>query len=185
MHPANCIRAMNLVALGCLVGSFFLGCSPSSGSGERSASTVASEPRPDAPTRSFPKIEQFFTQRGYLVQNTADGDLPTVWERDQFNTQRMSVISVRSRDQVPGMDANTHFRFTVIVEEFQTPAEARKRFERLFDEPPAKPNSEPNKAFPLRRGFVVGDTVYTLATDVNAFMTELVLLVQGLEKTLL
>ena len=62
--------------------------------------------------------------------------------------------------------------------------EASARLDQLFVEPPRDPGSEPYKDFPLRRGFVIGKTVYTLTTDVNGFMPELEKLVEGLEKEL-
>jgi len=173
---------MKVVVFVCLVVLVVIGCSRNSNTAERGATGPVSDSRESSTSNPPPEIEAFFRNRGYEIRPVALS--PTEWEKEQFDTQRVTVLFLRSRHQVPGLDANTYFRFRLIAEKYETPADAKNRLERLFDQPPREPNSEPQKEFPLRRGFAAESTVYTLATDVNAFMPELEILVKELERAI-
>ena len=127
------------------------------------------------------KVDHLFVVQDYELQ-MMQGPYPAQgWVKDQFNAFAVTEMNYRSNHEVPGMDDNTFYRFTLIIENFRTPEEAQARLTRLYKMPPREPNSEPDKAFPLRRGFAHDRVVVILATDVNAFTPELDRLMKVLE----
>jgi hypothetical protein len=129
----------------------------------------------------FRAIDHLFVVQNYEQQRLEGPYQALGWLKDEFNAIAVTEMDYRSVHQVPHMDDRTFYRFTLIIETFRTPTQAEQRLARLFERPPREPNSEPDKAFPLRRGFAVGRNVYTLATDVSAFTPELDRLTKELE----
>jgi hypothetical protein len=127
------------------------------------------------------QIDELFVEQNYELKRKT-GRSPAIQAMaDEFNAFGVTAMGYRSVHPVPQMDANTFYRFTLFIESFQTSADAERRLARLYDRPPRDPDQEPDKAFPLRRGFAVGSLVYILATDVNAFTPELDRLTKVLE----
>ncbi len=140
--------------------------------------------KPAARVEHFPQLEQidnFFVRENYEMQRLKNRAPAPTWMIERFNAVGITEMDYRRVHQVPDMDDNTFYRFMLIIESFWTPAQAEQRLARLDERPPQHPNSEPDKAFPLRRGFAVGSLVYILATDVNAFTPELDRLTKELE----
>jgi len=114
----------------------------------------------------------FFTNQGYRVVST-EILKPTELEKKEFGLVQKSVTRIRSIAQVPLKDTHGkpdwYYRFTIIVEKYAAPDQAKKRLP-LIDTPPhGNPHAEPDKAFPLRKGFQHGDKVYIIATDVAMY----------------
>ena len=126
------------------------------------------------------QIDHLFVLQHYEQQRMEGPYQALGWLNDEFNAISVTEMDYRSVHQVPGMEDNTFYRFTLIIESFWTPAQAEQRLARLFERPPDL-HVEQGKAFPLRRGFAIGRNVYTLATDVNAFSPELERLTKELE----
>ncbi|MBA4387736.1 MAG: hypothetical protein C0404_07130 [Verrucomicrobia bacterium] len=112
----------------------------------------------------------FFTNQGYRVVSSQVLE-PTEWEKKEFNLVQKSVTQIKSIAQVPLKDtdgqANWYYRFTIIVEQYADADQATKRLPKIDTPPPRNPHAEPDKAFPLRKGFQQGNKVYVIATDVS------------------
>jgi len=108
---------------------------------------------------------------GYAVKSDwASG--PSSWESAQFDLRHKRELAIKATEPLP-RDPHTYYRFTVTEECFGDPTAAEARLARLREEPPGLLPEE-KKAFPLRRGFRRGETVYVVATDVYLFdQTEL------------
>ncbi len=125
-------------------------------------------------------IEKYFVSQEYVLTNQSESRSPTEWEKQQFNMKSVSGFSIKSKNQVPKWE-DTYYRFSFINETYETEQEAKVRITKLYEEPPALPMSEPNKAFPLRKGFSLGKNVNIIATDDLGYMSKLERLASGLQ----
>lgn len=128
--------------------------------------------------------EKYFVSQEYKLTISPNLQTPSEWEKQQFKIQSKAGFSVKSKNQVPRLEENTYYRFSFIYEAYETVEEAKSRVTRLREPPPANSISEPDKAFPLREGFSLGNKVYIITTDVYAFMPELERLTKELQKQL-
>lgn len=143
----------------------------------------ADAPIPEEPAELKAVIAYFASQPYNLIQTQARRSVSD-WKMENFNTKAVAVFLVKGRQQVKDMDENTYYRFSFILETYENEQDAKIRIKRLYEEPPRSPNLEPDKAFPLRKGFSSGNKVYIIATDVNAFTPELDRLTKDLQKSI-
>jgi hypothetical protein len=116
---------------------------------------------------------------GFKLQNRADKVAPSPWEKQTFGLQSKSRVTLKSRF-ASVLGKTSYYRFIVEEETFADAAAAGLRLDSLFVKPP-KLSPEEGKAFPLRKGFVTGNTVVIVRTDVAAYQPMLTPMAGALE----
>jgi hypothetical protein len=120
-----------------------------------------------------------YTRLDFTVVKRSDSIPPSVWEKEKFGLVEKNRLSLKSRFAAP-QGKKWRYRFVVEQETYPDSARARVRLDSLFVKPP-KLRPEDNKAFPLRTGFVVGDKVVIIRTDVAGYQILLGPLAEALE----
>jgi len=124
------------------------------------------------------EVEKFLAKQGF----DAEFSNPTVtpWERQTFNPLKKEEWKAISRTEVPNWKG-AYYRFTILKESYRSHQEASARLNRLHEEPPGL-SPEDDKAFPLREGFSVDNTVYVVSCQVNMFHEQLKDFTRALER---
>jgi hypothetical protein len=111
------------------------------------------------------EVEQF------LAKQEFDGEVSypevTNWELETFNLLEKEQWETRSRSAAPNWEG-ARYRFTIVKESYRSRKEASTRLSRLHEKPPDM-SPEDDKAFPLRAGFNVDNTVYIVSCRVSMF----------------
>lgn len=93
------------------------------------------------------------------------------WELRDFKMRNKTIYWIKSKKKVSG-EKNLYYRFTVRIEDYETPEDAQKRLAYIESTPPGPDGKMIAPEYALREGFQIGTQVYVVGTDVYTFVAD-------------